>query len=249
MDSQRVRTSKAVVLAAGSGTRIQPTFAGPKPLLPVAGVPIVVRTLRALVANGVTQVAVIVGYHAEEVRPAVERWAATQQISLTCIQNDRWREPNGLSVKAAQPFTGGDDFVLCMCDHLLDPGIIGVLLRDRERVTALAIDEKVDAVLDFDDATKVRCDEDHRIVAIGKDLVPCDAIDCGAFVCAAEVYEALDRAFDRGQFSISAGMQDLADRRRLAGVPIGDLCWQDIDTPEMFRAAEEMAARLDQGSA
>lgn len=250
MPSQLVRCRRAVVLAAGSGTRIQPAFHGPKPLLPVGGTPIVVRTLEALAENGVEQVGVVVGHCAAEVSAVVERWAAARGVALTCIPNARWREANGLSVRAAAPFTAGEDFLLCMCDHLLDAAIIGLLQRSpADRGTALAIDENVAGVLDFDDATKVRCDAAHHIVGIGKDLVPCDAIDCGAFCCTAEVHAALDRACARGACSLSAGMQELAERRRLIGVPIGDLAWQDIDTPEMLRAAEALAARLDERAA
>ena len=249
MESNGHRTQKAVVLAAGAGTRLQPFFAGPKPLLPVGGTPVVIRTLETLEASGVTQVAVVVGHQAQRVADAVDRWAATRPVSVTCIHNDRWREANGLSVKTAEAFTGDDEFVLCMCDHLLGPGLVDVLQRSAGGRTSLAIDEKIDCVLDFDDATKVRRDGDHRIVAIGKALDPCDAIDCGVFICTAEVHGALERAFEKGEHSLSAGMQQLADRGRLLGVPIGDHFWQDIDTPAMYFAAERLAARLDLRSA
>jgi NDP-sugar pyrophosphorylase family protein/aminoglycoside/choline kinase family phosphotransferase len=50
---------KAVVLAAGFGERLRPlTERMPKPLLPVWGVPLIERTLRALEAAGVREVAV-----------------------------------------------------------------------------------------------------------------------------------------------------------------------------------------------
>ena len=33
---------------------------------------------------------------------------------------------------------------------------------------------------------------------------------------------------------------------KLRGVPIGDCLWQDIDTPEMYRVAQELAVKLDE---
>jgi NDP-sugar pyrophosphorylase family protein len=53
------KIEKAVVLAAGFGERLRPlTERMPKPLLPVWGVPLIERTLRALEAVGVREVAV-----------------------------------------------------------------------------------------------------------------------------------------------------------------------------------------------
>jgi NDP-sugar pyrophosphorylase family protein len=49
---------KAVILAAGAGTRLRPlTDTCPKPMLPIAGRPLLARTLDWLRANGVVEVA------------------------------------------------------------------------------------------------------------------------------------------------------------------------------------------------
>jgi mannose-1-phosphate guanylyltransferase len=57
------------VLAAGLGTRLRPlTDATPKPLLPVAGVPILGHTLAQLAAVGCEAVAMNLHYHGEQIR-------------------------------------------------------------------------------------------------------------------------------------------------------------------------------------
>ncbi len=62
-------TTDALVLAAGKGTRMLPlTATQPKPLLPVAGRPMLSHILAALGANGVRRAVVLVGWHGEEVR-------------------------------------------------------------------------------------------------------------------------------------------------------------------------------------
>ncbi|MBM3671179.1 MAG: NDP-sugar synthase [Actinobacteria bacterium] len=54
---------KAVVLVGGEGTRLRPlTKTTPKPLLPVAGVPLVERQLQWLGAHGVDEVVLAMGY-------------------------------------------------------------------------------------------------------------------------------------------------------------------------------------------
>jgi UDP-N-acetylglucosamine diphosphorylase / glucose-1-phosphate thymidylyltransferase / UDP-N-acetylgalactosamine diphosphorylase / glucosamine-1-phosphate N-acetyltransferase / galactosamine-1-phosphate N-acetyltransferase len=60
---------KAVVLAAGRGERLWPlTENTPKPLLPVANKSLLERTLEALVAAGVREIILVVGFRSEKVR-------------------------------------------------------------------------------------------------------------------------------------------------------------------------------------
>src|SRR6056297_2187367 len=59
---------KAVVVAAGEGTRMRPlTNARPKPMLPVAGVPMVERVLDAC-APHVDGFVLVVGYESDAIR-------------------------------------------------------------------------------------------------------------------------------------------------------------------------------------
>ena len=56
----------AVVLVGGFGTRLRPlTYSIPKPLLPVGHVPLVERAIEALVAGGVTEVTLALGFKPE----------------------------------------------------------------------------------------------------------------------------------------------------------------------------------------
>lgn len=60
---------RALVLSAGLGTRLRPlTHVLPKPLMPVAGQPLVTRTLDALVTAGCEAIALNLHFHAEAIR-------------------------------------------------------------------------------------------------------------------------------------------------------------------------------------
>lgn len=62
---------KAVIFAAGLGTRLRPlTDAMPKPLVPVAGRAIIVRTLEAL-PKAVDEAIIVVGYKGDMIRAAL----------------------------------------------------------------------------------------------------------------------------------------------------------------------------------
>jgi MurNAc alpha-1-phosphate uridylyltransferase len=65
-------TPTAMILAAGRGERMRPlSDTTPKPLLPVGGVPLVVRQIRALAAAGVTDVVINAAHLAERLIGAV----------------------------------------------------------------------------------------------------------------------------------------------------------------------------------
>ena len=66
------RVTRAIILAAGTGTRLgeggDPT---PKPLRAVAQVPLLVRVLRTLEAAGIRDAVVIIGHEGSAVRTAL----------------------------------------------------------------------------------------------------------------------------------------------------------------------------------
>lgn len=78
---------RAVVLAAGRGSRMGPATADvPKCLHPLAGRPILAWTIDALRANGVTEILGVGGWQHESLRPWVDalrvntRWAQTNMV-------------------------------------------------------------------------------------------------------------------------------------------------------------------------
>jgi NDP-sugar pyrophosphorylase family protein len=59
---------KAVVLAAGEGTRLRPfTSSEPKVMIPVANRPILESVVDALVANDIRDIVIVVGYKKERI--------------------------------------------------------------------------------------------------------------------------------------------------------------------------------------
>ena len=120
-------STTAVVLAAGAGARLRASWpAGPKPLLPVGGRPLLEWSLRALRGRGVSRIVVVAGFAADQVRafaagqPGVEvvenhDWAENGTLgSLTCglrlvegaalaLEGDILYDPAGLDALLAHP--------------------------------------------------------------------------------------------------------------------------------------------------
>ena len=84
---------KAVILAAGCATRLRPySDDTPKTLLPVAGVPILRRTITSLLRAGFDQFVIGTGYLEHMVRDAVASWFPS--LDVTYVSNPDFRTTN-----------------------------------------------------------------------------------------------------------------------------------------------------------
>ena len=127
-----------------------------------------------------------------------------------------------------------------MGDHLFDASILNcVIEQGNTSELNLAVDRKIAAIFDLDDAMKVQTDGD-RVAAIGKNLAIYDAIDTGIFVCPNEIFEYLRRARRDGDCSLADGVRLMAEDRKVRAIDIGEAWWQDVDTFEMRARAEEV---------
>lgn len=225
--------SQAIVLAAGAGTRLRGA-APVKPLVDLAGRPLLLHLLERLVVAGVTEAVVVVGYAADRMRAALDR---ELPCVVTIVDNPRWHEPNGVSVLAAAPYLGGSA-LLCMADHLVAPALYARVGAATGSAVALGVDRRLGhGQVDEADVTRVGT-RNGKIVAIGKGIGVYDAYDTGVFRITPALCEAL-AMLDRP--SLSAGVAVLAGRGEAAAVDCDDLDWLDIDDPRALALAEASA--------
>jgi dTDP-glucose pyrophosphorylase len=112
--------TKAVLLAAGKGTRMRElTNELPKPMIAVQGKPILLHIVEGLRAAGVTRVQIIVGYRADVVRDFFgdgSRFGVAVEYETQVVQDG-----TGRVVELAKSFAGSDPFILSYGDILVDP--------------------------------------------------------------------------------------------------------------------------------
>jgi dTDP-glucose pyrophosphorylase len=115
-----VKIDKAVVLAAGRGTRMREITAEiPKPMLEVRGKPVLQHIIEGLRDAGVRKLLIIVGYHADAVQNFFgdgSRYNVDIQYVTQVMQDG-----TGRVVNLARDFVGDTPFVLSYGDILVDP--------------------------------------------------------------------------------------------------------------------------------
>ena len=118
---------KAVILAAGKGTRMgQLTRELPKPMLCVQGKPILEHILDGLLQAGVRDFFIVTGFRAEVIEDhfgAGQKWNAAIHYGRQMTQDG-----TGKAHEAAREFVGEDDFVLTYGDILVRPQTYGDML-------------------------------------------------------------------------------------------------------------------------
>jgi 1L-myo-inositol 1-phosphate cytidylyltransferase len=232
------RISEAVILMAGSGSRLRgadETFL--KPLAPIEGRPLVSYTIEALARARIERITAVIGFQGEHLGAAVKK-LIPHGIKLELIENREWQKQNGISVLAAKSHVNGP-FLLTMSDHVFDASIVDLLIRSADLLSLnVAIDRKLNSIFDLADAMKLQTRE-GRVFAIGKDLAQYDAIDIGLFACPLEIFDYLERAkSDTNDCSLADGVRAMAGDGKARAIDIGDAWWQDVDTPEMLSHAE-----------
>lgn len=228
----------AVILAAGEGSRLREQAAS-KPLCPVAGRPLIDHALAGLAAAGMQRAIVVLGYMGTDVARHLR--ARTQPLRVDIAWSDP-ALPNGVSVLAGGSMLAGEDALLCMCDHLVDPALYArVAALGAGSGVTLGIDRRLGhAWVDPADVTCVATEGD-RIVAIGKGLDPHDAYDTGVFAIGPRLIAAL-KTLDAP--SLTEGVRLLAASGDARTVDVSDLSWIDVDDAPALAKAHDWHSSL-----
>lgn len=119
---------KAVILAAGKGTRMKElTNAVPKPMLKVQGKPILEHILRGLASAGIREIFIVTGYQAESIESYFAdggRWGVRTVFGRQVVQDGTGRAP-----EIAKSFVGSDAFLLTYGDILVKPETYSQMVR------------------------------------------------------------------------------------------------------------------------
>jgi len=225
---------KAVILAAGQGTRIRSVHGEhPKCLIEVDNTTILDHQLDALSMAGINDVAIVVGYEKEQIISHVNaRTLLSPRIRF--IENPAFAITNNIySLWRALEWVRGESFIVLNADVIFNPEILDVAVRPYAPIS-LIVDP-----LWRDETMKVVILDDH-VIRMSKNISREEF--SGTYIGITVFSKAIqDRFFHKMQDLIAAGrvneffnvaVQELANE----GVPVGytstdGLPWAEIDDP------------------
>lgn len=120
---------KALILAAGLGSRLRPiTNEIPKSMVKVNDKPILFKQIDNLLENGVKDITVIAGYKSEVMIEAINN----NYEGIEIIVNDSYDKTNNMySAYIAMNKMSGSDFLLMNADVFYDSEVLTELLKDK----------------------------------------------------------------------------------------------------------------------
>lgn len=133
---------KAVILAAGAGSRVDPLRETvPKCLRHVGGVAILERSIRNSLACGVTEFVFVLGYLDERVSDFVR--ATFPELNAEFVHyTNRMRTSAGYSLSLAEPYCRNCDFIKFNADVVFETAVISRLLNAKQQ-NCMCIDRKI----------------------------------------------------------------------------------------------------------
>jgi dTDP-glucose pyrophosphorylase len=230
------KIDKAVVLAAGRGTRMRELTADfPKPMIEVRGKPVLQHIVEGLCDAGVRRFAIIVGYHAETVRNFFKdgrRHSVDIEYATQTVQDG-----TGRVVELARDFVGDRAFVLAYGDILVDPA-------NYKRVVGLPDDvEAFLTVTRGEDVSKggaVFLDNEMHLVDLREKPKPGEPTspwyNAGLYAFRPSIFDftAKLKPSPRGEYELTDAIRDLAQSgKKVKALELtGE--WADVRDPEIL---------------
>jgi choline kinase len=226
---------KAVILAAGQGTRIRSVHGEhPKCLIEVDESTILDHQLDALSMAGINDVAIVVGYEEEQIVAHIrnKRLSCNQRIHF--IQNPAFAITNNIySLWLATDWLRGDSFIVLNADVIFDPEILNSAVQPYAPISMI-----VDPL--WRDETMKVIIEENRVTRMSKRISQEEF--SGTYIGITVFSKSIQQRFlsklndlvvaERVNDFFNVAVQELADE----GIHVGytstnGLAWAEIDDP------------------
>jgi MurNAc alpha-1-phosphate uridylyltransferase len=231
-----VKPTKAMVLAAGLGLRMRPlTDHTPKPLVRVAGRPLVDHVLDKLAAADVGEAVVNVHYLPDQI---IEHTASRKSPRVIISDERNQVLGTGGGVVKALPLLGPAPFFHVNSDTLwidgvqsnlmrladaFDPARMDILLLMAPTASSIGYSGRGDYAMLPDGALRKR--REHQVVPF---------VYAGAAILSPRIFADAPK----GEFSLTKMFDAANEQERLFGLRL-DGVWMHVGTPDAVNAAEE----------
>ena len=241
---------KAIILAAGVGSRIRPlTDNCPKSLLKIGDNTILEMMISHIQDCGINEVIFVLGYLQEQIKDYVK--IKFPDLNSHFVTNDKYAETNtGFSLMLAKDLINESAFIKFDADVVFDKKILENLI-ECEYANCLCIDKNIN--LDAEEI-KVIVEDKNRVLKVSKTVNPKDAVgeSIGIEKINSETAKLLfaelkimmeDRKNQQEYYEVS--YERLIEKNiPFYALDISGLKWTEIDTKEDFITAENMFKKI-----
>jgi choline kinase len=237
---------KAIILAAGVGSRIRPlTDNCPKSLLKIGDYTILQMMLSHLQSSGINDVVIVLGYLQHQIKDYVA--ANFSDINVEFVTNEHYETTNtGYSLMLTEPFVENCDFIKFDADVVFEQTILNGLIAC-EYSNVLCIDKDIN--LDAEEI-KVIIDDQGKVLKASKEVNPKDAV--GESIGIEKISNATSKLLfselklmmkdkENHQAYYEAAYERLIDKNTTFNtLEITGLKWTEIDTLADFDLAKSI---------
>lgn len=237
---------KAIILAAGVGSRIRPlTDNCPKCLLKVDGKTILEMMISHLQDCGINEVVFVLGYLQDQIKDFVK--SNFPDLKSHFVTNERYAETNtGFSLMLAKDLINDSTFIKFDADVVFDKEILKKLIECKY-ANCLCIDKDIN--LDAEEI-KVIVEDENRVIKASKTVNPKDAIGESigiekinaetASILFAELEIMMENEQNHQEYYEGAYERLIDKNVPFYALDISGLKWTEIDTQEDFVTAKKI---------
>lgn len=225
--------NKAVILAAGKGTRMLPlTEKTPKVLIKINEKPFLSYIIENLKQAGITRFGIIAGYLKEQVKDFIKE----QDIDATIIFQEE-QKGTGHALMQAKDFCGDDNFIALGGDNLWSPEDLREISKDDGKIHISGIKsenpEKYGVLIK---------DKDNNLIEIKekpKEFVG-NIINTGLYKFTPEIFKRLEqiKESERGEYELTDAITSLAKEGKVKVIEVKDY-WLDLGSKEDIPKVEK----------
>lgn len=229
---------KAVIIAAGKGTRLSPiTSTTPKPMIPIGGKPLLEHSILSLREVGITEILIIVGYRENIIKDYFGDGLNKFNVKIDYISQIE-HLGTAHAVGFAKDFVGEDNFLLMYGDLLTDPKVFEEII----------ISYKKDQTEGLISLFEVSHPQEYGIISLdsagyvesitekpSSDLELGNLANAGIFIFNPLIFKAVEKTEPsvRKELEFTDSMRILIKdlNGKIKGYVIKDLFWSDIGLP------------------
>jgi len=228
---------KAVILAAGRGTRMRGAYGDmPKALIPLNNVPFLQYLFNNLHVAGIGDIGVIVNYQKEK----ITKFLRSNKMQAVLISQPDTKG-TGAAVAAAEAFVGNEPFLIVNGDNLYSARDLKRISSFRNAVAVVRHEEPQHFGVIREQKGRLK-----EIVEKPQNYIG-NKINTGLFSMTLKIFPYLKKLAlsPRGEIELTDAVNQLAKKTEVAVVELKDY-FIDIGNPEQVKFAEAFIRKLQE---